>query len=640
MAIRAVGAPNASGAIPVEIFGERLLLDPDDLLMTADGQLVTVTDALNDPNTADLVQRQATQDEIDRMVDQQTSSTDAPVQTDAAAQAPNQTAAPTPSQAQPAAPTPSASTNGGGGAASPEDTADPEDLDFDTVPPDAEVWHIDGKIYLSWEVLDPATGERVGMVGWHVTGIERWNEITASGADASFDFDGTIDEAEELGFIDGGIEQELGDFSTNPLETFYEDYEEQFALSPIYGDPEILGLLVQATMEGRDITDAELAGTDYWSSRTEQQRAWDELVLKDPATAAQRQQVNRDTVRAQLMALGYSDAPESLVSYLADNWTTGLWSDEQLQMQLVAEVDPYSANASPFAGVYDFSALGAYGLVTDGEDYWVRTENGDYRLDGPGQVARFGEQAEQLAEKPEGQHVIIMGTHYLLDADGNYFAATGPGQIAGLERLYGPPVPHPAVSTPPAIAGTVVELFGGAGGIEKVGEINEVGTAQDLVEAAGGVGLETTQLGGEEEIRNLLRQYVGPYHAANYSDEWVAEWAGRIRNGPPGTRDLLVQELQRSFRSLFPGYDENDFYESVAAPARGLWSRYSGNAADENDPYFLQFLQMGPDAVNREGWLRSHGRQSGWAPVVQQSLADLGRAFGPQVSQDLLTGVY
>ena len=117
----------------------------------------------------------------------------------------------------------------------------------------------------------------------------------------------------------------------------------------------------------------------------------------------------------------------------------------------------------------------------------------------------------------------------------------------------------------------------------------------------------------------------------------MAEWAGRLRNGGEGAIDLLVQDLQRDFQSLFPGYDGNNLsYEGIAGSARGLWARYSGNEVDEEDAAWLSFLSQGPDAQNREGWLRAHGLSAGWAPVAEQMSSALQSGFGPQVRGSLV----
>ena len=247
--------------------------------------------------------------------------------------------------------------------------------------------------------------------------------------------------------------------------------------------------------------------------------------------------------------------------------------------------------------------------------------------------------AQGVAAAPEGRHVKIGDQHYFVDAEGNHHLATGPGQIAGLTRLYGEPTVSEAghfdregnwIPAAPAVAGTVVELFGGAGGIEAVGEVNEVGTSASLAEGA--TTRDATGLGEEERVRELLRQYVGPYHAKNYSDAWVAEQAGKLRNEGPGAIDVLTQKLQQDFQAVFGGYDGNNVsYESIAAPSRGLWQRYSGNEVDEDSTAWVEFLSQGPNAPNREAWLRKQGLANGWAPVSQQIYSGTAAAAGSQV---------
>lgn len=512
----------------------------------------------------------------------------------------------------------SAPSSGGSGTTTTTTTTTgaPPTTGFAGVPPGGKLWRVDGKVFWGREIKDPDTGEVVGFAGWHITTTADLDTLLAGGG-LEFAFDGTLGQAEAQGFVNGGVLSEVqGSPEEDPLENFYEDWAEQLSLSPMYDDPAILELAIIAAVEGREITANELSQTDWWRGSTDAQRAWGELVSSNPAQAALIQDNNREDIRARFWSMGYTDVPDSLVDYVADQWTSGVVSQADAYRQVQRETDPYAPGASPYAGL-DLDELG-WSVVRDrnGELYFS-TEDGYFLIDGPGGRARYEDMATDMLQAPEGRFVSLGGQEYFVTADDQWYLATGPGQAAGLRALYGEPevIDHYERGSP-ALAGTVVELFGGAGGIERytAGDVASAGSAADL--AKGAERLDTTALGEEERVREMLRQYVGPYHAANYTDAWVAQWAGRLRNGGPGEIDLLVQDLQRDFQALFPGYDGNNLsYESVAGSARGLWERWSGNEVDEENANWLSFLGQGPDAVNREGWLRTQGLREGWAPV-------------------------
>jgi hypothetical protein len=392
----------------------------------------------------------------------------------------------------------------------------------------------------------------------------------------------------------------------------------------MYDDDEVLDLIAGAVLEGRDITDTELAGTAYWQARTEGERAWDELWLSDPATARQRLDSNRDLVRTLLAQAGYDAAPESFVNWLADNWTHGTWSEQQLRTQIVQETDPYAPGASPFAG----REIPDGQLVTNGTNFWYRTTDGDFLVTGEGQLARLGgaDAAQDIQTAgPEGQYVTQGNRHFLVLADGSVLEATGPGQVAGLQRLYGDPVERPRVdaagnvdSLIDRVSGTVVDRFG-AGGIEQIGPVNEQGAIAHMVE--GGPDPEAVRgLGETERVEQLLLEWLGPMFANGYTDQWIAEEAGKLRIGGQGAEDVLVEKLRNARSSALPNYDPNLSYEDIAGVWRSYWRQNAGVDADEaSDARFMRLLQLN-DAAQAEVLLIGWGLQDGWQPTVDAAL--------------------
>jgi hypothetical protein len=145
------------------------------------------------------------------------------------------------------------------------------------------------------------------------------------------------------------------------------------------------------------------------------------------------------------------------------------------------------------------------------------------------------------------------------------------------------------------------------------------------------VGTDVTALGGEEQVRQLVNQWLGPYYASGFNDQWVARWAGQIRNGGPGELDVLIDLLRNHKAALMPGTDPNTSYEDLAAPWRSVYARFAGALPDESKDTLFQQLLRNNDAQVNEQLLRVEGRKKGWAPVVDEITDAMQSAFGGQV---------
>lgn len=485
-------------------------------------------------------------------------------------------------------------------------------------PGGAEVWEVDGGVYLVYFV--PGSNPPVPMA-WHIRDPKTMQGLFGDQKPPITKLSGA--QAAQRGWLKFGTTDELKNTSEHPFDVFNARFEEEAKIRPWLRDPEILAKVAGAELEGRTLTDAEWKNTEWYRSRTEGERAWAEMNFGDPATAKQRLASNRVQVRDLLYQAGYEDPPESLVSRLADEWTMGVTTEAQMRDSLRRETDPYAPGASPFAGRY--LPEGAE-VVRQGDNYYVRTAQGDYRMTGPGQVARYGDGATTFA--PDGQHVVFEGRHYLVTG-GKHYQATGEGQLAGLERLYGSGKTVKDVKALGAQGGkSVVDYFGGPGGIERSnkGAINEVGEASQILSLP-----DTTALGEEERVRALLVKWLGPRVAAQYGDAWIAEHAGLIRNGGPGAEDQIVEKLRAARMSLLPNYDPNLSYDDIAGPFRAEYEQFAGTDANEaTDPMFMKLLQQN-DAVVNQRMLRQEGLKRGWAPVLEEATQAMGSAFGGQV---------
>lgn len=635
-------ATGSSNRIEVVIDGRSHLLHPDASVVLSNGVVVEATTVAEGLPAGVTVLRVASEDDV---LNQATPSTGGG--TPAAGDL-----------AQSSSPPPASGSGGDTDADSTDDSTDDSDGartddGLNRIPEGAEIWNVDGRVMAVYVMDHPDGGESI-HVGWWITDPKQLEAIlgdSGRGEDRRI----SAAEANALGLLDAGVVTEIGfgdpssaiagNENSNLLDNFLEDWAEQYSGSPLYADEEIFGLAVMAALEGRAVTDQELKNTAYYQTTTPEERQWLDLVGLERdidgtsnAEAARLRDTNREMVAAALQSRGWHNPPQAFVNYLADQFTTGKITESQLNRQIIQETDPFAAGASPFAGITDWSTIDpSWRVVSDGENFWVRTQQGDYRLNGPGQAALFGGDFDTISQAPAGQYVTANGQHYLITT-GGVLKATGGGQIENLRRLYGEPrqlVGDEASTLEEKVVGSVVDFFGGAGSMESFGDVNEVGVATDLAAQIGPDGRATTALGQEERVRDLLYEWLGPQIAAGYSESWVNQWAGRLRNGGEGEIDMLVQELRGARAAMFPGHDENLTYEQLAAPWRGLWRAKAGQGPSEDaDPEWMRILQLNDyHAATQE--LNRLGLQRGWAPTAQQLIGTMGAALGSQVRGSL-----
>lgn len=136
----------------------------------------------------------------------------------------------------------------------------------------------------------------------------------------------------------------------------------------------------------------------------------------------------------------------------------------------------------------------------------------------------------------------------------------------------------------------------------------------------------------EDEVRQMIQRWLGPAYAANWTDQHIAEWAGRLRNDPDAKQEL--EDVLRKHRmALFPEYDNpNLTYEDIAAPWRGVVQQIWGQTADETDPLFMRIVRTN-DLATAEQILRTEGLRRGIGTVVNDVMAAATSAFGGGVQE-------
>jgi hypothetical protein len=149
----------------------------------------------------------------------------------------------------------------------------------------------------------------------------------------------TTNEIKKLGGIFAGTaEDPFGD----PYADFIDQLEKEAKIKPWLKDADMLAIMFEATLEGRQPTEAELSQTNWWKTHSEAERAWLTMSLYDPSTSEQMITDARLGVRQALVDAGVSNATEDIINYMAGEWVQGRWSEIELQSQIKGLSDPSS----------------------------------------------------------------------------------------------------------------------------------------------------------------------------------------------------------------------------------------------------------------------------------------------------------
>jgi len=152
----------------------------------------------------------------------------------------------------------------------------------------------------------------------------------------------TTSQINSYGTIMAGTFAEIANTTENPFDAWSAAVEKQAAVRPWLRDPEVLALVAEAMVEGRPLSDAELQQTEWWRTKTEAERQWMVMYESDPLTAQALQNDNRTQVKTYFEQMGVEGVPTEVVNYMADQFTTGLWTDIDWRRQAEAIGDPAS----------------------------------------------------------------------------------------------------------------------------------------------------------------------------------------------------------------------------------------------------------------------------------------------------------
>ena len=185
-------------------------------------------------------------------------------------------------------------------------------------------------------------------------------------------------------FIVAGTTSELPGNDPNtgeaphPFLTFVDNLTTQAQIAPWLLDKQSISLLAEAALEGREVTEAEWRVTDWYQTHNEAEREWLRLYYADPATATAAKDDYKIQVSRALQAAGVTGGydsstgqekapPDALVSWIADKWVSGQWSESYTSEQLALFADPFRSGVRDADFTKYVTSAGVEGLERTAE---------------------------------------------------------------------------------------------------------------------------------------------------------------------------------------------------------------------------------------------------------------------------------
>ena len=218
--------------------------------------------------------------------------------------------------------------------------------EFLNVPKGAWLWDVDGANYLVYEVPG-ANGEVYDGNPIYMAYEVMDNDLVKAGIVSpeapTVSPNAKVNKAffDSVAIVTGNTDQ-LSSLIDNPFASFVETVNEQSQVAPWITDPEMISLIAEAAVEGREVSDAEWQTTNWYQTNNQSQRDWLRTYYADPATATQTITDGQVAVANSLQAAGVSNAPEALVNWMASKYVTGDWSQTYTTEQISLFADPYA----------------------------------------------------------------------------------------------------------------------------------------------------------------------------------------------------------------------------------------------------------------------------------------------------------
>lgn len=175
----------------------------------------------------------------------------------------------------------------------------------------------------------------------------------------------------------------------------------------------------------------------------------------------------------------------------------------------------------------------------------------------------------------------------------------------------------------------------------EVGTINRAGELKDLAAATVQERAGQVLLGHETTVRELVSRYIGPYYAGQLGADFVARWAGELRENEKVGKEMLQDYLNTQRGLKFPAWNNVQItasngagthvtYTDIAEMKRPEAVRYYGRKPKETEDWWLEFMQI-TDPGEERRFLVKKGLERGWANAVEEVHQARRAAFGDNV---------
>ena len=244
---------------------------------------------------------------------------------------------------------------------------------FNNIPQNALYWQVNDNFYIVYEVPGSKGELYEGnpvYLAYELVENDLYKAGLLTTGETLPSVNATMDQEffDAIAIVTGNTDQ-LSAVIDSPFASFVETVGEQSQVAPWITDPEMIALIAEAAVEGREVSDAEWQSTEWYQTHNEGERQWLRTYYADPSTASQLEIDAQIAVGNSLQAAGVSNAPESLVNWLANKYVTGQWSQSYTSEQINLYSDPYATGKrdSTFENFLSSTAITGVDRTTERE---------------------------------------------------------------------------------------------------------------------------------------------------------------------------------------------------------------------------------------------------------------------------------
>ena len=216
------------------------------------------------------------------------------------------------------------------------------------IPTGAEYWNVDGNYYIVYFI--PGTGTPI----YYDTSLDDLKNIFGPvefpGVEATIKTPTSQQWNKAIRFGDSLelYKPDIYNPEQSPWVSFVDTLAKEAKIRPWLNDEEMVLLLAEATIEGRTVTDAEWQSTNWWRTHTQAERDWLLLAQSSstdfsgdlPADAQRKIDDDKLAIKNLMQQSGIANPSDELVNWVAQKFTTGLWSETYTSDQITILADP------------------------------------------------------------------------------------------------------------------------------------------------------------------------------------------------------------------------------------------------------------------------------------------------------------